>query len=316
MVNVRFAHPIENYLPNVKSQLPMKFTTYQEEAKLTIQDYIKGEEANKLVPFLGLIGEAGSVISELKKNLRDGDSYTKYKSKLKEELGDVMWYIATIATENDLDLEEIAAFNLKKIQDRFDLAHSENFIIYDAEYPEEEQFPREFEVQFKVFKEGSREKVRILNNTSGKQLGDDITDNAYEDDGYRFHDIFHLGYVAFLGWSPVMRALMGIKRKSDDATDEVEDGARAKIVEELISLYIYSHAMDHQLFKYSNNVDSEILKTVQRLVSGIEVQNCTQKQWETAIINSYKVYDELRSNNGGRVLVSIKNRKLLYLGDK
>lgn len=107
---------------------------------------------------------------------------------------------------------------------------------------------------------------------------------------------------------------MGIKRKSDSTIDEIEDGARAAITEELISLYIYSHGMDHQLFKYSNSVDTEILKTVQKLVSGIEVKNCTQKQWETAIINSYKVYDELRKNGGGRVLVSIKNRKLTYLG--
>lgn len=292
----------------------MEFSSYQEEAKKTIQEYIQGKEANKLVPFLGLIGEAGSVITELKKSLRDGKAYTSYNKKLKEELGDLLWYIATIATENNLNLDEIASDNILKIKDRFDLEHSVKFIIYDEEYPIEEQFPREFEIQFNIINEDGKEKVRVTNNTNGTQLGDDITDNSHEDDGYRFHDIFHFGYVAFLGWSPVVRKLMGIKRKSDSTTDEIEDGARAAIIEELISLYIYSHGMDHQLFKYSNSVDTEILKTVQKLVSGIEVKNCTQKQWETAIINSYKVYDELRKNEGGRVLVSIKNRKLTYLG--
>ncbi|WP_342327619.1 nucleoside triphosphate pyrophosphohydrolase family protein [Pedobacter sp. FW305-3-2-15-E-R2A2] len=292
----------------------MEFSTYQQEAKKTIQDYIQGKEANKLVPFLGLIGEAGSVITELKKNLRDGNSYTNYNNKLKEELGDLLWYISTIATENNLGLCEIAESNLTKIKDRFDLEQSGDFIIYDAEYPTEEQFPREFEIQFDVICEGGREKVRVTNNTNNSKLGDDISDNSHKEDGYRFHDIFHFGYVAFLGWSPVVRKLMGIKRKSDSATDEIEDGARATITEELISLYIYSHGMDHQLFKYSNSVDTEILKTVQKLVSGIEVKNCTQKQWETAIINSYKVYDELKRNNGGRVLISIKNRRLIYLG--
>lgn len=292
----------------------MEFSKYQEEAKKTIQDYIQGKEANKLVPFLGLIGEAGSVITELKKNLRDGSSYTSYSKKLKEELGDLLWYISTIATENDISLDELASENLNKIKDRFDLEHSERFIIYDSEYPLDEQFPREFEIQFDILYEDSKEKVRVTNNTNNKQLGDDISDNSHEDDGYRFHDIFHFGYVAYLGWSPVVRKLMGIKRKSDSNIDEIEDGARAAITEELVSLYIYSHAMDHQLFKYSNSVDTEILKTVQKLVSGIEVKDCTQKQWETAIINSYKVYDELRKNKGGRVLVSIKNRKLTYLG--
>lgn len=293
----------------------MEFSEYQNKAKSTIQDYVKGKEVNKIVPFLGLIGEAGSVITELKKNLRDGNAYINYTNKLQEELGDVLWYIATIATENNLLLEDIAKDNLHKIKDRFDSEQPENFIVYDENYPQDEQFPREFEVEFKVVNEDSKEKVRLINNTSKKQLGDNITDNSHKDDGYRFHDIFHLGYVAFLGWSPVIRKLMGIKRKSDLATDEVEDGARAAITEELISLYIYNYAIDHQLFKYSNNVDSEVLKTIQKLVSGIEVENCTQKQWETAIINSYKVLDELKNNNGGRVLVSIKNKRLTYLGE-
>lgn len=292
----------------------MLFSEYQNQAKKTIQDYVKGKEVNKIVPFLGLIGEAGSVISELKKNLRDGNAYINYTNKLQEELGDVLWYISTIATENNLSLENIAKDNLNKIKDRFDSEQPENFIVYDEKYPLDEQFPREFEVEFKVVNEEGKEKIRLINNTSKKQLGDDITDNSHKDDGYRFHDIFHLGYVAFLGWSPVIRKLMKIKRKSDEATDEVEDGARASITEELISLYIYNYAIDHQLFKYSNNVDSEVLKTIQKLVSGIEVENCTQKQWETAIINSYKVLDELKNNNGGRVLVSIKNKRLTYLG--
>jgi NTP pyrophosphatase (non-canonical NTP hydrolase) len=292
----------------------MLFSDYQFQAKKTIQDYIKGKEVNNIVPFLGLIGEAGSVITELKKNLRDGKAYTNYSNKLKEELGDVLWYISTIATENNLKLEEVAKENLKKIKDRFDSEQPENFIVYDEKYPPEEQFPREFEVEFKVVNESGKEKVRIINNNTNKQLGDDITDNSYKDDGYRFHDIFHLGYVAFLGWSPVIRKLIGIKRKSDNSTDEVEDGARAAITEELVSLYIYNYAIDHQLFKYSNSVDTEVLKTIKKLVSGIEVENCTKKQWETAIINSYKVFDELKNNNGGRVLVSIKNKKLTYLG--
>lgn len=292
----------------------MEFEKYQHEASKTIQDYTKGKDASKLIPFLGLIGEAGSVISELKKSLRDGDTYTSYDNKLKEELGDVLWYIATIATQYNIDLKDIAEHNLNKIKDRFDSENFENFIIYDEKYPGNERFPREFEIHFKIVDDNGKQKVRIINAKTGKQLGAEISDNSYEDDGYRFHDIFHFGYVAFLGWSPVIRKLMGIKRKSKEEIDEIEDGARAAITEELISLFIYNHSLDHKLFKYSSSVDSEILKTIQKLVTGIEVESCTQKQWETTIIESYKVFDELRQNNGGRVLVSIKNRKLIYLG--
>lgn len=50
--------------------------------------------------------------------------------------------IYQIATQNDLDLDKIAMNRFVKIKDRFDLEHSDTFIIYDAEYPTEEQFPR------------------------------------------------------------------------------------------------------------------------------------------------------------------------------
>ena len=52
---------------------------------------------------------------------------------------------------------------------------------------------------------------------SGEKIGDELTDNAYKDDGYRFHDVFHSAYVAILGWSPVIRKLLKRKRKSKQA---------------------------------------------------------------------------------------------------
>ena len=292
----------------------MNFKEYQKEAKKTIQKYVDRNEVDEIIPFLGIVGETGSVITELKKKIRDGDGYNNYGNQLAEELGDVLWYISAIATQNDISLEDIAEKNLIKTIDRFSDQDLSKFRIYDEGYPEKERFPREFEITFKEHTDGDKIKLEIFNN--GKRIGDPLTDNAHEDDGYRYHDIFHFGYVAYMGWSPVVRKLMGVKRRSIDATDEVEDGARAAITEELISLYIYSHAQHHQLFKYSNRVDTEVLKTIQKLTSKIEVKDCTANQWETAIINSYLVFEELIKNKGGRVLVSIKNRKLIYIGKK
>lgn len=292
----------------------MDFNEYQEKAKKTIQSYGKKEDMDEIIPFLGIIGETGSVISELKKRLRDGrGGYNNYENQLKEELGDVLWYISTIATQNKISLDEIAEYNIEKINDRFTDDKESNFTNYDQKYPKKEQFPDEFEINFKETIKNGHCKIEILDK-QGNPIGDPLTDNAHEDDGYRYHDIFHYGYVAYLGWSPVIRKLLGLKRKSDEKTDEVEDGARAAITEELITLYIYSHAQNHQLFKYSDRVDTEVLKSVQKMVSKIEVKDCSASQWEKAIINSYKVYDELKINKGGRVLVSVKNRKLIYLG--
>lgn len=295
----------------------MDFKEYQNRSKKTIQKYDLEDNISQIIPYLGIVGEAGSVISELKKNIRDGDSYTSFKKKLKEELGDVLWYLSTLASTNDLDLEEIAIENLKKTHDRFseeDLSKLERF---DFQYPKTECFPDEFEIEFiPINNENGKKKVQIINKSDESTIGDPLTDNTYNDDGYRFHDIFHFGYVAYLGWSPVVRKLLNLKRKSNKEIDENEDGARAQITEELVSLYIYNHAQDHQLLKYSNSIDTEVLKTVQQLTSNIEVKDCTAKHWETAILNSYKIFDKLTQNNGGRVLVSLKNRELFYIGKK
>jgi hypothetical protein len=75
--------------------------------------------------------------------------------------------------------------------------------------------------------------------------------------------------------------------------DEIEDGARANITEELITLFIYNHAQNHRLFKYSDRVDTDVLKTVQKLVNKIEVKDCTAKQWEVVLLIHIKYLTNL-----------------------
>ena len=294
----------------------MDFSEYQDKAKDTIQTYNADDTANIVITYLGLIGEAGSVVSELKKKLRDGSSYSNFKNKLKEELGDVLWYISAIASQNNISLEEIANENIIKIHDRFIHEDNGSFTDYDADYPNNEKLPDEFEIQFIPFEDEGKNLVKIINKSDGELIGDPLTDNNYEDDGYRFHDVFHYGYLAHLGWSPVIRKLLKRKRKSKPEIDENEDGARAQIIEELISLLIYSESKDSKLLKYSKNMDTTLLKLVQRLVKDLEVSDCSAKQWENTILNSYRVFNKLIENNGGRVLVSKKNRMLTYLGKK
>lgn len=201
-----------------------------------------------------------------------------------------------------------------KIKDRFLATDPSEYTDFDANYPPKERFPDEFEIEFITYVEDNKNKLKIIDKRDGKLIGDPLTDNSYEEDGYRFHDIFHYGYLAILGWSPVIRKLLSLKRKSKPLVDENEDGARAQITEELISLFTYHHALEHDLLKYSDSVDSGIIKKVQNLVKNTEVKDCSGKQWERAILESYRVFNSLRENDGGRVLVSKKNRSLIYLG--
>src|SRR5438445_4937544 len=61
-----------------------------------------------MLPLLGLFGEVGSLLSELKKKQRDADSYVGYEDSVLEEFGDVLWYFANIAQRTALPLDHMA----------------------------------------------------------------------------------------------------------------------------------------------------------------------------------------------------------------
>ena len=71
-------------------------------------------------PVLGLNGEAGEVAEKVKKILRDQDGVVSEQNiaDLTKELGDVLWYVAAVATELGLNLDDIARLNIQKLQSR------------------------------------------------------------------------------------------------------------------------------------------------------------------------------------------------------
>jgi NTP pyrophosphatase (non-canonical NTP hydrolase) len=77
-------------------------------------------EAWLAYPALGLAGEAGEVAEHAKKAIRDDDGKVSDERRvaMSKELGDVLWYVAQLATELGLDLDEIAGQNLEKLFSR------------------------------------------------------------------------------------------------------------------------------------------------------------------------------------------------------
>jgi NTP pyrophosphatase (non-canonical NTP hydrolase) len=296
----------------------MDFSTYQNESNKTDQSTkLKGVEGVH-IPLLGLAGETGTLLTEYKKRLRDGDSHKLFPTQFKEELGDILWYVSNIATKLDLKLEDIASNNLKKIKERWDTTNDKNQIsltqkfFFDDDCNQDEQIPRKFEVYFKEISLGGKVQVKISINDIN--IGDALTDNSHEVDGYRFHDAFHFAFAAVLGWSPVVRSILRVKRKSQARIDEVEDGARATILEEAITAYVYNHAKNHDFYKEIEVLDYDLLKTVKGLVSGLEVKICTLTEWQRAILDGYKIFNSLVENNGGRVSIDLNSREIKYIG--
>lgn len=95
------------------------FEDYQRGARTTAIYPGKGE-GNWIYPALGLAGETGEICEKIKKCIRDdgGRMTDERRDLLRKELGDVLWYLATLATELGLDLQDVAEANLAKLARR------------------------------------------------------------------------------------------------------------------------------------------------------------------------------------------------------
>lgn len=78
-----------------------------------------GGEGNQrlIVSALGLAGEAGEFANLVKKMTAHGHDFDP--EALKDELGDVLWYLAEAATAVGLELEDIASQNVDKLIKRY-----------------------------------------------------------------------------------------------------------------------------------------------------------------------------------------------------
>ena len=354
---------------------------------------------------LGLFGEVGSLLSEIKKKRRDKDTYLGYRAAVVEELGDALWYFATISLRAGILLSDIARRvpagladwdyhghaeattfrHLQKettgsntaLQDdqierrlltlagfvgefvqnynsgRFDSnrdalsadlveiframiaaaddadvslneAAEANIVkslgrwptkrvwggFYDQQFEKDEQLPRRIEMRLREKIIG--DKTYVVQQCNGINIGDRLTDNRVEQDDYRFHDVFHLAYAAILGWSPVIRALFKVKRKSMPEVDENQDGARASVIEEAISAMVFNHGLKTEYLRNAESVDYSALKAVRDLVSGYEVETRPLWQWEKAILDGFSVFRELRKYRKGVVTADLAAHTITY----
>lgn len=291
----------------------MQFTEYQELAKQTDRT---GEDEDKslMVTLLGLSGETGSLLTEYKKWFRDGSAYRPFSDQVSEEIGDILWYLANLASKLNLDLGEIAEENIAKNEDRWPKRsgtepHSSAVHQYDAAFPPAEQLPTKIRVDFIEVPGPVGEKLIL--KMDGEQIGDPLTDNSHIKDGYRYHDAFHIGCAILLGWSPVMRRILKCKRKSVPSTDVNEDGARALVTEEGVSAVVFGHALEYSMFENSDSV-YDILHIVRGMTRPFEVRTRSLAEWEQTILSSYRVWRELIKHHGGTVVGDAEKRQLLF----
>lgn len=210
----------------------------------------------------------------------------------------------------ELVFSDVARGNLRKARGAFLDPQPADLIDldFDSSFGEEEQLPRHFKVR--VNQRGSGKSYLQWN---GVFIGDPLTDNIADRDGYRFHDVFHFSFAAILHWSPVIRALIRHKRKSKSNYDEEQDGGRAIVVEEGLTAWIFSRAKELNYFENQKKISLGILKTIGEFVSGYEVEKCPLKLWERAILDGYAVFRQLKENQGGWIIGDREQRTITYM---
>jgi NTP pyrophosphatase (non-canonical NTP hydrolase) len=102
---------------------------YQAQAARTRnQEHAPGDKGVMAINALGIAGEAGEVAELVKKHI--GHGHVLDVERVKKELGDVLWYVAAIATDVCIELDDVAATNIAKLRARypegFDPSRSQN----------------------------------------------------------------------------------------------------------------------------------------------------------------------------------------------
>lgn len=206
-----------------------------------------------------------------------------------------------------IDFSEVMHFNLQKVSGRFIRPVNEDLPTFDSEYKEFEQLPWDFEIKF-VQRTESKQAMMM----NGIFIGDPLTDNIRDVDGYRFHDVFHFAHAAILHWSPTFRALLKRKRKKNPVVDEGEDGGRAIVVEEGLTAWIFAIAKENQFFANNKSLTFDLLKNIGQFVKGFEVEKCPLILWEEAVLKGYEVFREVKNNGGGVIVGDREKRTIAY----
>jgi NTP pyrophosphatase (non-canonical NTP hydrolase) len=253
---------------------------------------------------IALAGRAGLLLNDFSAGRIGSD-----RDLLTRHLANIFDALIRAAAVANIDLEHAAESNIRKINSRWPRTRQYNS-LFDERFGPQEQLPRKIEMHIVETRVGG--KTCVIQLCNDVEIGSHLTDNKLRQDDYRFHDVFHLSYAAILGWSPCVRALLKLKRKSRPDIDEAEDGARAALIEEGVSTMIFQHALRLNYFASVKSLDYPLLKSVRDFVTGYEVDQCPLWQWEKAILDGFEVFRKIRSHRRGIVTADLRERSIRF----
>ncbi|MGH3387675.1 MAG: hypothetical protein ACRDOO_02210 [Actinomadura sp.] len=179
---------------------------------------------------------------------------------------------------------------------------------FDEQCPPGERFPRRLRAEFTAEPGPYGQVVHLTVN--GVKAGDPLTDRGWSESGYRWHDALHLAHAVCLGWSPVLRSLTGLRRRSDPQTDHIEDGGRALVADEAIAWASFCYARAHRWLPYGP--PAALIDRVVEMTYGLEVARCTRLQWRITLVAGLDAMRALWNHQGGTLLGDLDTATLKF----
>jgi hypothetical protein len=124
-----------------------------------------------------------------------------------------------------------------------------------------------------------------------------------------------MGFMSVLGWSPTMRSLLNLKRRSDPELDRTQDGARAIFAEEGLAAVLSRLAERRNNFHTEDSVDGDALVVVKAATVDLEVSQHPTWLWRGAIKQGFDALQQLNQNHGGHLIADLDQRNLTYSKD-
>jgi len=126
-------------------------------------------------------------------------------------------------------------------------------------------------------------------------------------DGYRWYQVFCLAFASVLGWSPILRDALGLKRRSNRMVEKGQDGVRAQMIEEyVIALALVEEDWSTGLAPLSHSAIAEI----QAAVASLEVCQASEEDWRCALDVARDAWKALKASGGGIVTMDCRARNL------
>lgn len=273
-----------------------------------------------LLPLLRVLREADECSPRWRRPKRKTPVYATFNQSLRGELADALEYVATLASQVGLSLEEVAHTSFERTASR-GIAHEDGHSSpqVGADEDVDDRLAQRIIVRFDehVSTDDGADAgpvtldVALNGELAFRRVSNPDEDTNDIDDYWRYDLALKMGYLAVLGWSPMIRAAQASRHEQVrcERRGEVREQVPAVAIEEVLTAEVFAVAGEHSFFENGIRVPYHLLKSCIRTTGG-EVTNRSLVDWEQAILAGHRAFAFLVEHRSGVLVADLRTRTL------